>query len=56
MIIKNNKLIPVILLLFALAVPIASLAQCKGFAKRKCLPELKPFVHNGQLDRKTAHV
>ena len=53
MIIKNNKLIPVILLMFALAAPIASQAQCKGFAKRKCLPELKPFIHNGQLNSTT---
>ena len=53
MIIKNHKLIPVILLMFALAAPIAGHAQCKGFAKRKCLPELKPFIHNGQLNSTT---
>ena len=53
MIIKNNKLIPIVVLLFALAVPITSYAQCKGFAKRKCLPELKPFIHNGQLNSTT---
>lgn len=53
MIIKNHKLIPVILLLFALAAPISGYAQCKGFAKRKCLPELKPFIHNGQLNSTT---
>ena len=53
MIIKNKKLIPLVVLLFALAAPLTGYSQCKGFAKRKCLPELKPFVHNGQLNSTT---
>jgi hypothetical protein len=28
-------------------------AQCKAFTKRKCLPHLKPFIHNGQLNSTT---
>jgi len=51
--IKNYKLLPLIVLLFALAAPIVSYGQCKGFAKRKCLPILKPFIHNGQLNSTT---
>ena len=25
-------------------------SQCKGFAKKKCIPELEPYIHNGQLN------
>jgi hypothetical protein len=25
-------------------------AQCKGFTKRHCLPQLAPYVHNGQIN------
>ncbi|PLX02050.1 MAG: hypothetical protein C0594_12340 [Marinilabiliales bacterium] len=25
-------------------------AQCKGFTKKKCLPQLEPYVYNGQLN------
>ena len=24
-------------------------AQCKGFTKKRCLPSLSPYIHNGQL-------
>ena len=24
-------------------------AQCKGFTKKRCLPSLSPYMHNGQL-------
>ena len=27
-----------------------SMAQCKSFTKKKCMPELEPFIHNGQLN------
>lgn len=27
-----------------------SLAQCNAFTKKKCLPQLAPFIHNGQLN------
>jgi hypothetical protein len=27
-----------------------SYSQCNGFTKKKCLPTLKPFIHNGQLN------
>jgi len=47
------KLIQVLILVFALSTPLTSFSQCKGFAKRKCLPELKPFIHNGQLNSTT---
>ena len=50
---KNINLIPVLILVFALSTPLIGYSQCKGFAKRKCLPELKPFIHNGQLNSTT---
>ena len=40
-------------LLLILSLPVAGFSQCKSFAKRKCLPALKPFIHNGQLNSTT---
>ena len=37
-------------LLMMIATPYFVNAQCKGFTKKECLPELKPFVYNGQLN------
>ena len=50
---RNIKLIQVLVLVAALSAPLIGYSQCKGFAKRKCLPELKPFIHNGQLNSTT---
>lgn len=30
-------------------VSLMGLAQCKGFAKKNCLPEMKPYLSNGQI-------
>jgi hypothetical protein len=30
-----------------------AIAQCNTFTKKKCLPVLKPFIHNGQLNSVT---
>jgi len=30
--------------------PYLTNAQCKGFTKKECLPQLKPYVYNGQLN------
>ena len=49
----NMKIIQVLGLLIALNIPVIGYSQCKGFAKRKCMPELKPFIHNGQLNSTT---
>ena len=40
------RLIP-ILALFIVAATVNVDAQCKAFAKKVCLPELGPFVHDG---------
>jgi len=41
------------LLLLAINLPLSSYSQCKGFAKKKCIPQLTPFIHNGQLNSTT---
>jgi len=30
-----------------------AIAQCNTFTKKKCMPILKPFIHNGQLNSVT---
>lgn len=50
-----NKLVPVnfkkiSLLAGIVAASIASSAQCTSFTKKKCMPELLPYIHNGQMN------
>lgn len=46
-----NRIIVFLLPFLVVAGTITSAsAQCSGFAKKKCLPLLSPFVHNGQLN------
>lgn len=33
-----------LILFFALAIPLSSSAQCKGFAKKKCIPLLEDYI------------
>jgi hypothetical protein len=33
-----------------LVLPFMLNAQCKGFTKKECIPDLKPYVYNGQLN------
>ena len=35
--------------IFTILFSVSSYSQCKSFTKKHCLPDLKPFVHNGQL-------
>lgn len=28
----------------------SAFAQCKGFTKKECVPQIKPFTYNGQLN------
>lgn len=43
---RINRIIP-ILALFIVAATVNVDAQCKAFAKKVCLPELGPYVHDG---------
>ena len=38
------KNLSILILLFTLAIPLTSSAQCKGFAKKKCIPLLEDYV------------
>lgn len=40
----------VILLSFVLLGSVLASAQCKNFTKKKCMPEMLPYVHNGQMN------
>lgn len=44
-----NLLIPGVLILFSGS----AYAQCKTFVKKDCIPDLDPFVHNGQVNTTT---
>jgi hypothetical protein len=35
---------------FILVISASSFAQCNAFTKKKCMPGLSPYVHNGQLN------
>jgi hypothetical protein len=39
-----------LLMALILGIPVLVNAQCKGFTKKECLPGLKPYVYNGQLN------
>ena len=43
----------IFLLFLVINLPLIGYSQCKGFAKRKCIPKLSPFIHNGQLNSTT---
>ena len=38
------KNLSLLILLFSLAIPLSSSSQCKGFAKKKCIPLLEDYV------------
>lgn len=43
---KNLSLI----LLLSLLIPIGVSSQCRAFTKKKCRPEVAPYIHNGQMN------
>ena len=53
MIAYNLNILKIVVLALAITLPLMGYSQCKGFAKKKCLPALKPFIHNGQLNSTT---
>lgn len=38
------KNLSLLILLFAMGIPLSSSAQCKGFAKKKCIPLLEDYI------------
>lgn len=49
----NKKIYFVVVTLFLVLTSSIVKAQCKSFAKSKCLPDLAPFIHNGQMNGAT---
>lgn len=45
----NKSIVKICLLVLGSTISISSYAQCKGFTKKRCLPSLAPYQHNGQL-------
>ena len=37
-------------LLLAFLIPLGANAQCKGYAKRQCRPNLAPYIHDGKMN------
>ncbi len=44
------KILTIAVLIGLIAMPGFISAQCKGFTKKECIPDLKPYVYNGQLN------
>lgn len=49
----NNILKIAFLVFFSVALSSNANAQCNGFTKKKCMPTLAPYIHNGQLNSTT---
>jgi len=45
----NKTILPFSLLIAVMIFATTANAQCKGFTKKRCLPSLAPYTHNGQL-------
>ncbi len=46
-----KKILTTIFLLSLLvSIPTISSAQCKNFTRKKCMPNLSPYIYNGQLN------
>lgn len=46
----NKSSIKSAVLALLICIPFFANSQCKGFTKKECLPGIKPFVYNGQLN------
>lgn len=46
----KKALYSLLFLSFIVGAPLQSQAQCKSFTKKTCLPNLEPYVYNGQLN------
>jgi len=39
-----------LIILLSLLIPIGINGQCRGFTKKKCRPQVEPYIHNGQMN------
>lgn len=47
---KHNYLSKAVIFSLILASSFSSFAQCNTFVKKKCMPKILPFTHNGQMN------
>jgi len=47
---KQNFFSRILLCSLILTMPFAGAAQCNVFVKKKCMPKILPFTHNGQMN------
>jgi hypothetical protein len=47
---KSNSALLVFFAAFSLVSAHTALAQCTSFTKKKCMPDLLPYIHNGQMN------
>ncbi|MBE9468499.1 MAG: hypothetical protein IMY72_09320 [Bacteroidetes bacterium] len=40
----------IFLLSLLISIPTVNFAQCKNFTRKKCMPQLSPYIYNGQLN------
>ena len=40
----------IFLLSFLVSIPTINYAQCKNFTRKTCMPQLSPYIYNGQLN------
>lgn len=50
---KQNYFSRVVFCSLMLALPFGAFAQCNTFVKKKCMPKILPFTHNGQMNVST---
>ena len=47
---KRIFIISILLAFFTLIGTNSASAQCRTYTKKKCMPSLKPYIHNGQMN------
>jgi hypothetical protein len=50
---KHNFIYRAIIFGLIAALPFESFSQCNAFIKKKCMPKISPFTHNGQMNVST---
>jgi hypothetical protein len=51
---KHNYFSKAVISSLIIALPcISAIAQCNTFVKKKCMPKILPFTHNGQMNTST---
>jgi hypothetical protein len=49
----KGTMVSFLFIVLAMGLSNNAIAQCNGFTKKKCIPMLAPYIHNGQLNSTT---